>query len=45
MQPLTKDTLIQINATMCDNERSLEVLQRDIESILIAMNFWVFCMF
>lgn len=42
MQPLIKDTLIQINATMCDNERSLEVLQRDIESILIAMNFWVF---
>lgn len=27
MQPLTKDTLIQINATMCGDERSLEVLQ------------------
>lgn len=27
MQSLTKDTLIQINATMCGDERSLEVLQ------------------
>ncbi|EHJ5441774.1 Crp/Fnr family transcriptional regulator [Campylobacter upsaliensis] len=27
MQPLAKDTLIQINATMCGDERSLEVLQ------------------
>ncbi|EKC9553520.1 Crp/Fnr family transcriptional regulator [Campylobacter upsaliensis] len=27
MQPLTKDTLMQINATMCGDERSLEVLQ------------------
>lgn len=27
MQPLTKDTLIQINATMCGDERSFEVLQ------------------
>lgn len=27
MQPLTKNTLIQINATMCGDERSLEVLQ------------------
>lgn len=27
MQPLTKDILIQINATMCGDERSLEVLQ------------------
>ena len=27
MQPLTKDTLIQINTTMCGDERSLEVLQ------------------
>ncbi|MCR2100412.1 hypothetical protein [Campylobacter upsaliensis] len=27
MQPLTKDTIIQINATMCGDERSLEILQ------------------
>ena len=27
MQPLTKDTLTQINTTICGDERSLEVLQ------------------
>ncbi|MDL0110177.1 Crp/Fnr family transcriptional regulator [Campylobacter felis] len=28
MQPLTKDTLAQINTTICGDERSLEVLQK-----------------